>query len=259
MGQHDWLTLQCLGAHLAYNWAVSFQQIAEDFYAEVGDETDPLWREYPGLQYDELKEINKAWKHDRASYLAEKLHHYGYAPEDAERIPSHVCYAALRNWDRAYRTHIKDRARVRRPRYKSWHRGSRSVVIYQSADGAAGRLVGRKLVLPKAQGDDVRQGLLKLAEDMRFSGRITSIKASWHAGRWHVTPQIETDSTPEPARDIGSAVGIDMGIARTATIADEASGRVVEMEGAAAMEQSLAQLLKRTRSAQRKLSRCVHV
>lgn len=62
VGQHDWLTLQCLGAHLAYNWAVSFQQIAEDFYAEVGDETDPLWREYPGLQYDELKEINKAWK-----------------------------------------------------------------------------------------------------------------------------------------------------------------------------------------------------
>ena len=97
---------------------------------------------------------------------------------------------------------------------------------------------GKTISLPKI-------GKIKLAEPLRFPGKIISYTVSTYAGQWHVSVQVDTpDQSRCSAPD--SVVGIDAGLKHIATASD---GSVLDAP------RKLSRLQINLRNAQRKLSR----
>lgn len=111
---------------------------------------------------------------------------------------------ALRNLDRAFVNFFEGRARL--PKFKSRKRGIGSFRLTGSI-----HVEGKTVQLP-------RLGILRLKENPAVTGRILSATVSERAGRWFVSPQVETSITVPDNQ--GPVVGVDLGIKVLATLSD---------------------------------------
>lgn len=90
-----------------------------------------------------------------------------------------------------------------------------------------------------------RLGLVNMAEQLRFQGKIMAGVVSCVAGKWYVSITVEVEQ-PEPATFEHESVGIDLGLKTLATLSDG-----VEFEN----QKLLRSELKRLRALSRGLSR----
>ncbi len=116
----------------------------------------------------------------------------------------------LRDLDRAFQNFFRGLQEGRKagfPRFRKKGRDDRFRLT------GAIRVVGRAVRLP-------RLGLIRLKEEPKVQGRILSATVSREADRWSVSLAVEVD-LPAPGPVRGPAVGIDVGLAHFATLAQE--------------------------------------
>ena len=61
---------------------------------------------------------------------------------------------------------------------------------------------------------------MKLAEKLRFEGKILSYTVSHYADQWHVSVQVELEGDPRPQPQPNSTVGVDVGLLHVAVASD---------------------------------------
>lgn len=123
-------------------------------------------------------------------------------------------------------------------KYPQFHKKGHKDTFY--VDNAHAYIKDGRISLPKI-------GKVKLAEDLRYDGKIMSYTVSHYADQWHVSVQMETKEDPRPiclAKD--SIVGIDVGLKNPAIASD---GTVLEKP------KFLPKLEQKLKWAQRKICR----
>lgn len=122
--------------------------------------------------------------------------------------------------------------------YPQFHKKGRKDSFYVQADKAW--IKDKVVSLP-------RIGKVRLAEKLRFQGKIVSYTVTHYAGQWHVSVQVET---PDDARPVciapDSVVGVDAGLKHIAVASD---GSVLDQPA------GLERLDVHLKDTQRKLSR----
>lgn len=114
---------------------------------------------------------------------------------------------ALRNLGTAFQNLWRGRAE-----YPTFHKkGSKKDAFY--VDNAHAYIEDNRIMLP-------RIGKVKLAENLRFEGKITGYTVSTYAGQWHVSVEVEMPDAERPCLNPTSVVGIDVGLKHIATASD---------------------------------------
>ena len=122
--------------------------------------------------------------------------------------------------------------------YPKFHKKGRKDSFY--VDNTAAYIEGNLISLP-------RIGKVRLAEPLRYTGKIMSYVVSTYAGQWFVSVQVELTSDARPRCEApNSSVGIDVGISHVAVASD---GTVLDMP------KSLNRLDAHLKALQRKLSK----
>lgn len=106
-------------------------------------------------------------------------------------------------------------------------------------DNAHAYIDGSHIMLP-------RIGKVRLAENLRFEGKIMGYTVSTYAGQWHVSVEVDLSDAKRPCFNPTSVVGIDVGLKHIATASD---GTVLDAPA------SLKRLDVKLRNAQRALAR----
>lgn len=124
--------------------------------------------------------------------------------------PVHPLQHALKDLERAYKNFFAKQARF--PRFKK--RGERSSFRYPDPKQFKLDEGNARIFLPKL-------GWVRYRKSREVQGQLCNVTVSERAGRWFVSIQTEREvSAPVPVAT--SAVGIDMGVARFATLSDGA-------------------------------------
>lgn len=148
--------------------------------------------------------------HAGYALLCRQLTGWRRAPETAflAASPTHPLQQALKDLGSAYTNFFAGHARP--PRFKK--RGGRDSFRYP--DPAQFRLdqTNRRLFLPKI-------GWVRYRQSRPVEGDPKNLTVSCRAGRWFVSVQTER-TVPDPVHASDSAVGVDMGVARFATLSD---------------------------------------
>ena len=122
--------------------------------------------------------------------------------------------------------------------YPKFHKKGRKDSFYVTNQHAY--IEGSRISLPKI-------GKVRLAEPLRYTGKIVSYVVSTYAGQWFVSVQVELESDARPRCEApNSAVGIDVGLSHIAVASD---GTVLDMP------KSLKRLDEHLKALQRKLSK----
>ena len=122
--------------------------------------------------------------------------------------------------------------------YPKFHKKGRKDSFY--VDNTHAYIEGSHISLPKI-------GKVRLAESLRYTGKIMSYVVSTYAGQWFVSVQVETNEDSRPRCEApDSSVGIDVGLSHVAVASD---GTVLDMP------QSLTRLDTHLKELQRKLSK----
>ena len=122
--------------------------------------------------------------------------------------------------------------------YPKFHKKGRKDSFYVPNNKAY--IEGSRLSLPKI-------GKVRLAEPLRYTGKIMSYVVSTYAGEWFVSVQVELASDARPRCEApNSSVGIDVGLSHIAVASD---GTVLDMP------KSLKRLDAHLKALQRKLSK----
>lgn len=122
--------------------------------------------------------------------------------------------------------------------YPKFHKKGRKDSFYVSNDDA--HIRGSHITFP-------RIGKVRLAEPLRYTGKIMSYVVSTYAGQWFVSVQVELASDARPRCEApNSAVGIDVGLSHIAVASD---GTVLDMP------KSLKRLDAHLKAIQRKISK----
>ena len=125
-----------------------------------------------------------------------------------------------------------------RASYPKFHKKGRKDSFYVSNDDA--HIRDSHIILP-------RIGKVRLAEPLRYQGKIVSYVVSTYAGEWFVSVQVELASDARPRCEApNSSVGIDVGLSHIAVASD---GTVLDMP------KSLKRLDEHLKALQRKLSK----
>lgn len=147
------------------------------------------------LTYAGLCKQLTAWRHDVAtSWLSE--------------APIHPLQQALRDLERAYTNFFAKRAAF--PKFAK--KGERESFRYPDPkqfklDDANGRIF-----LPKL-------GWVRYRASRSVLGELCNVTVSWHAGRWYISVETMRE-VPDPLPTASTTIGIDLGIARFATLSD---------------------------------------
>ncbi|WP_444984400.1 RNA-guided endonuclease InsQ/TnpB family protein [Halomonas mongoliensis] len=121
--------------------------------------------------------------------------------------PIHPLQQSLKDLDRAYANFFAKRADF--PRFKK--KGVRDSFRYPDPKQIKLDQGNRRLFLPKL-------GWLRFRKSRDVLGKVKNVTVSQSGGRWFVSIQTEREvAVPAPT---GGAVGIDMGVARFATLSD---------------------------------------
>jgi putative transposase len=115
---------------------------------------------------------------------------------------------ALKDLGRAYRNFFEKRADF--PRFKK--KGLRDAFRYPDAKQIKLDAGNARIFLPKL-------GWLRYRKSREALGGVKNVTVSLSAGKWFVSIQTERE-VPDPVPEATSAVGLDMGIARFATLSD---------------------------------------
>jgi putative transposase len=184
---------KCAGvARFAWNWALAERQ---RLYAEKqGDDrfTDAIDQH---RRLNALKKTDFPWMYEVSKCI----------PQEAIRN--------LDNANRLYRMARKAGRKVRPPKFK---KKGRARDVFAFTTGAI-RAEGAHVVLP-------RIGRVRVKEAAVFEGRILRATVSRDADRWFVSFTVKQE-VPDPQPPSGSAVGVDLGMSRLATLSD---GRIFE-------------------------------
>ena len=122
--------------------------------------------------------------------------------------------------------------------YPKFHKKGRKDSFY--VDNTHAYIEGSRISLPKI-------GKVRLAEPLRYQGKIMSYVVSTYAGEWFVSVQVETNVDARPRCEAPqSSVGIDVGLSHIAVASD---GTVLDMP------KSLKRLDAHLKALQRKLSK----
>ena len=141
----------------------------------------------------------------------------------ATHLSQNAAKNAIRNVGKAvsrwgeYRRALREGRPARYIGFPRWRK--RGVHDSYQADNGRGtvRVCGRSVRLP-------RIGRVKMREELRFEGEITTVVVSNDGIRWYAAIGVDTKTAPPPKRQ-GEAVGIDMGVRTLATLSD---GTVIE-------------------------------
>ena len=121
--------------------------------------------------------------------------------------PVHPLQQALKDLERAYTNFFAKRARL--PRFKK--KGQRESFRYPDPKQITLDQANSRLFLPKL-------GWLRYRASRRVLGKVKQVTVSHLCGKWSVAIQTEREVAPPIPQ--GQAVGIDLGIARFATLSD---------------------------------------
>ena len=145
------------------------------------------------LGFSSLCAILKAWKKEEdTSFLAE--------------AHSQILQQALKDLDRAYKNFFAKRADFPRFKKKGVHDAFRYPQGFKLDEGNS------RIFLPKI-------GWVRYRKSRKTEGTPKQVTVSLSAGTWFVSIQTERE-VPEPVHTSQRAVGIDMGVARFATLSD---------------------------------------
>lgn len=145
------------------------------------------------LSYAELCKHLTAWKADPATTWLREVH-------------SQVLQQALKDLDRAYRNFFESRADF--PRFKK-----------KGADDAFRYPQGVKLDQPNGRIYLPKLGWMRYRASRFVEGEIGQVTVSLKAGKWFVSIQTERE-VEAPTHPSTTLVGIDVGVARFATLSD---------------------------------------
>ncbi|MCP5421259.1 MAG: transposase, partial [Gammaproteobacteria bacterium] len=124
-----------------------------------------------------------------------------------KEAPVHPLQQALKDLERAYKNFFEKRADL--PRFKK--KGQRDRFRYPDPKQIKLDQANSRLFLPKL-------GWLRYRNSRIVLGELRNVTVSLKAGRWFVS--IQTRRAVDPPLPKGEAVGIDLGIARFATLSD---------------------------------------
>jgi putative transposase len=122
--------------------------------------------------------------------------------------PVHPLQQSLKDLERAYTNFFAKRADF--PRFK--RKGQRDSLRYPDAKQIKLDQANNRIFLPKL-------GWLRLRKSRGVLGSVKNATISLSSGKWFVSIQTERE-VDQPVPQAGSAVGIDMGIVRFATLSD---------------------------------------
>lgn len=162
--------------------------------------------------------FNKALAHQKAAYEADNTVKFSYVKLAnllpgwklefpwLKEAPSQALQQSLKNLERAYINFFAGRTRF--PRFK--HRGEHDSIRFPQ---------GFKLDEANARVFVPKLGWMRYRKSRAVLGTIKNVTISLRAGRWFVSLQTEREvEAPRPVAT--TAVGIDMGVARFATLSD---------------------------------------
>lgn len=145
------------------------------------------------LGFSALCVVLRDWKREEeTSFLAE--------------AHSQILQQTLKDLDRAYKNFFAKRADFPRFKKKGMHDAFRYPQGFKLDEGNG------RIYLPKI-------GWVRYRKSRKVEGTPKQVTVSLSAGKWFVSIQTERD-VPEPVHPSQSAVGIDMGVARFATLSD---------------------------------------
>ena len=153
------------------------------------------------------KELRPRWNARKAELAPWAAHLSQNAAKNAIRNVG----KAISRWG-DYRRALREDRPARYVGFPHWRkRGVHD--IYQADNGRATvRVCGRSVRLP-------RIGWVKMREDLRFAGEITTVVVSNDDIRWYVSIGVDTGEAAPPKRT-GESVGIDMGVRILATLSN---------------------------------------
>jgi putative transposase len=122
--------------------------------------------------------------------------------------PTHPLQQTLKDLERAYRNFFEKRADF--PRFKQ--KGRHDSFRYPDPKQIKLDAGNARIFLPKL-------GWLRYRKSREALGWVKNVTVSLSAGKWFVSIQTEREA-PDPMPEATTAVGIDMGIARFATLSD---------------------------------------
>ncbi|MBY4867806.1 transposase [Burkholderia sp. Bp9017] len=122
--------------------------------------------------------------------------------------PVHPLQHALKDLERAYKNFFAKRAAF--PRFKK--KGHGDSFRYPDSKQIKLDQVGNRIFLPKL-------GWLRYRNSRDVLGEVRNATVSRHAGKWFVSIQTSRE-VAQPVPQATSAIGIDLGIARFATLSD---------------------------------------
>lgn len=156
-------------------------------------EKETYEKEGKRLGFSLLCEALRDWKKENdTSFLAE--------------AHSQILQQALKDLDRAYKNFFAKRANFPRFKRKGVHDAFRYPQGFKLDEGNS------RIFLPKI-------GYVRYRNSRKIEGTPKQVTVSLSAGRWFVSIQTERE-VPEPVHPSQSVVGVDMGVARFATLSD---------------------------------------
>lgn len=150
------------------------------------------------LGFSLLCKFLRDWKKENATSFLSEAH-------------SQILQQVLKDLDRAYKNFFEKRAGFPRFKKKGLHDAFRYPQGFKLDESNS------RIFLPKI-------GWIRYRNSRKIEGTPKQVTVSLSAGKWYVSIQTERE-VPEPVHPSQSVVGIDMGIARFATLSDGSSLR----------------------------------
>jgi putative transposase len=179
----------CGAARWAWNWALSEWQKA----------------------YENKEKVNEGLLRKKLNSIKKKQFPWLY--ESTKCAPQQ----AIINLGKAYQSYfksLKTNKKAGRPKFKSKKRNKDSFYIVNT----------NLLIKEKNFRVPNIDGTMKMAESLRYSGKIMSYTVSRDVDRWYVSVTVDT-SDIQKLEPTGKTVGVDLGIKTLATLSD---GTVIE-------------------------------
>lgn len=141
---------------------------------------------------------------------AKELTSWKYVPETAflREAPSQPLQQTLRNLERALLDAFDKKSPKKFPRFKKKSKGN----SFRYPQGFKIDEANSRVFLPKV-------GWVNYRQSRMIEGTAKNITVSEHCGAWYVSIQTEQE-TEQPVHESTSIVGLDMGVAKFATLSD---------------------------------------
>lgn len=156
-------------------------------------EKESYAKEEKRLGYYKLAGLLKDWKREEETKFLGEAH-------------SQILQQTLKDLDRAYKNFFAKRAEIPKFKRKGIHNAFRYPQGFKIDEGNS------RIFLPKI-------GWIRYRDSRKIEGEAKQVTVSLSAGKWYVSIQTERE-VEEPKHPGKKAVGIDMGIARFATLSD---------------------------------------